>query len=215
MGPEAFDRAVTTSAPGELPLRVQLTNDTWGRLPGVALMVGLAGLIVAPQLALAIYALGASELRQAVVAAPWIGVELAIGLISLIGLVCWPLRLRVARLARRRDIVINRDHVVVTDHHAFGETPWSASMSEFAGVTHHVRSSLSGVRHELVLVHPERGRSLILRVSEQIPGRDLDAVRGLLLMPEVAALALYQSQRATPRAGANRLTTAIPAARAA
>ncbi len=207
MGPEAFDRVVTRTAPGELPLRVELTNDTWRRLPGIALLFGLAGLIGAPQAALAIYALNA--------ASPLIGLELGLGFILLIGLVWWPLRLGITRLAQRRTVEISRDHVFVTDRHLLGDISWSAPISEFAGVAHHLRSSLSGIRHELVLVHPERRRSLILRVSEKISERDLDDMRRLLLTPEVAPLALYQPRRTVARPAANRPASAIPSAHAA
>ncbi len=207
MRPEAFDRVVMTTAPGELPLRVDLTNDTWSRLPGLALMFGLAGLIGAPQAALAIYALDAPS--------PLIGLELGLGFLLLAGLVWWPLRLGVTRLARRRTVEICRDHVFVTDRGHFSEMRWSAPMSEFAGVAHHVRSSLSGVRHELVLVHPKRRRSLILRVSEKISEQDLDDMRCLLLTPKVASLELYQPRRAVARLAANRPAPAIPTACAA
>lgn len=207
MGPEPFDRVVTSTAPGELPPRIELTNDTWSRMPRIALMIGLAGLVGAPQAALAIYALDAPS--------PLIGLELGLGFLLLTGLICGPLRLGITRLARRRTIEISCERVFVTDRYILGEMSWSARMSEFAGVAHHVRSSLSGIRHELVLVHPERRRSQILRMSEKISERDLHDMRRLLLTPEVAPLTLYQPRRTVARPAVNRPASPIPTARAA
>ncbi|MGQ0456156.1 MAG: hypothetical protein ACT4OU_03735 [Hyphomicrobium sp.] len=207
MWPEAFDRVVVSSPPGQLPIRLINENGVWSRAPGLALMAGLAALIVGPQIGIALYAVASPDLRHAVAGAPIAALELALALVVWMALVCWPLRIAISRLARRRDVEITATKVLVEDRNPLGQDAWSAPLAEFTGVAHHIRSSLSGLRHELVLVHPERGRSILLTVAEQISEREAEAMARLLRLPRVAADKLYgappvaaPSQAAAPQA---------------
>lgn len=191
MWPEAFDRVVVSSPPGQLPIRLTNENGAWSRAPGVALMAALAALIVGPQIGIVLYAVATPDLRQTVVASPVVALELALALILWMALVCWPLRIAISRVARRRDVEITATKVLVAERNPLAEESWSAPLADFTGVAHHVRSSLSGLRHELVLVHRSRGRSILLAAAEQIAEKDIDAAARLLRLPRVSADELY------------------------
>ncbi|MFN0218176.1 MAG: hypothetical protein ACKVP4_05080 [Hyphomicrobium sp.] len=208
MSPEAFDCVVVASPPNQLPIRISQKNGAWSRLPGLALMTVLAALIVGPQIGLALYALAEPGVRGAVAQTPVIALELAFALIFWIALICWPLRLCISRMARRRDVEITANKVRVEDSHPLGQDRWSAPLSSYLGVAHHLRSSHSGVRHEIVLVHPDRGRSIVLTVAEQISDAHVEAAAKLLRLPRVPAENLYGSGRAAPAA---RPQEAVPA----
>ena len=74
------------------PITLKQNNRQLARLPGLVLMTTLAGLIVAPQIALAAYAFASPEVRASLIDHPWVTVELAVALLFWVGLVCWPLR---------------------------------------------------------------------------------------------------------------------------
>jgi hypothetical protein len=58
-----------------------------------------------------------------------------------------------------------------------------------------VRATLSGLRHELILVHPVRGRSLLLHAGDQMTRGLLERATTLLRLPEVPARELYRIGR--------------------
>lgn len=78
-------------------------------------------------------------------------------------------------LTRSRKVQIAQGRVTVTER-AFGFSKcWQASISEFIGVKQNMRAFISGVRHELILVHPLAERSIVLLMSHN--PKDIDAVK--------------------------------------
>jgi len=73
------------------------------------------------------------------------------------------------------------------DRTAFSKTLWQMPLATYEGVSVHVRSSLSGVRQEAVLVHPDRNRSIILMTAEHIGRREVEELCNLLSLPSVPA----------------------------
>jgi hypothetical protein len=95
-------------------------------------------------------------------------------------------------LTRSRTIEVAGERVTVVDR-AFGhETSWSAPVSDFLGVAPFLRASLSGVRHELVLVHPDRARSLMIAMAPRLMQSEVDRVAAALRLPELAPNMLRQ-----------------------
>jgi hypothetical protein len=110
------------------------------------------------------------------------------------GLLLWRLALR---LGRGRTVIIAEGHVTVRERGPFRNRLWSAPLSRFVGVAHRVRSSLSGIRHEIMLVHPECARSVMLEIGDRIEQARIDEVSGLLGLRQVPAHALYGAPNST------------------
>jgi hypothetical protein len=72
------------------------------------------------------------------------------------------------------------------------ETP----LASYAGVAHHIRASLSGNRHELILVHPDPARTVLVAVAPRFGESDIQRLCLLLGHREVPAKALYAWQDA-------------------
>jgi hypothetical protein len=92
--------------------------------------------------------------------------------------------------------------VTVVDQTPFSRTAWRMPLSTFEGVALHLRSSLSGVRTEAVLVHPNRNRSVVLMVAEHIGEREILELCRVLKLPRIPAARLYDFVR-PPRGGLN------------
>jgi hypothetical protein len=151
-----------------LPITLRQSEPKLARLPGLLLMSTLAALIVVPQIGLAVYALASAELRAALAAHPIAAVELAAAFTFWAGLVCWPLRNIIIAMASDRIIDIRDGEVMVVDRTPFSTHGWRMPLTTYSGVTVHLRTSLSSVLREVVLVHPDPRRSVILATAEQI-----------------------------------------------
>lgn len=184
---QAYEFVEVSDGQYHLPITLKQSNPKLARLPGLLLMATLAALVVGPQVGFAAYAFASSEVRETLIDHPMMAIELALGLAFWVGLVCWPLRNILAALLCHRLVDIRDGVVEVIDETPFSATTWRAPLAAFEGVALHLRSSLAGVRHEAILVHPNRNRSVILMVAEHIGERELDELCQVLALPRVPA----------------------------
>ncbi|CCB65343.1 conserved protein of unknown function [Hyphomicrobium sp. MC1] len=186
-----FEVIEVSGDPGCLPITIRQTNSKMAKLPGLLLMTALAGLIVLPQLGFAVYALTSADVRRALVSNPVVAIELALALVFWVGLIIWPLRNILIALISSRLVDIREGSVKVVDRTPFSTTLWDMPLASFEGVALHTRTSLSGVRQEAVLVHPNKNRSIILMAADRIGGTEFDRLCQALSLPVVSAGRLY------------------------
>ena len=191
MRPEAFESVELLSADGEFPIQSLQSTERWSEIIRLVLLAGLAGVIVLPQIALAVFALANPETRATILARPLMTAELAVAMTFWIGLFAWPLRRLLARVNGRRRIEISRSIVAVSDEKLLGTKTWMAPLSAYQGITHRVRASLSGSRHELILVHPDASKSVLLMVSEYISEVEIQRFACQLGLPHIPAQRVY------------------------
>jgi hypothetical protein len=121
-----------------------------------------------------------------------------------VGLVLWsvifvmPAKRIIQRFGTGRQIRIEAGIVTVSEIGLFGSREWQAPLHEFRGIVHHVRSTLSGLRHELLLIHGERRRSLLLYTANQISQTTIARASSLLELPELPAGELYRRNLRRP-----------------
>lgn len=113
------------------------------------------------------------------------------GLALATGLLTVPLRAGLARLARSAAITLSRDRVDVVERGPLGTCRWGAPTASFIGVTHHLRATVSGPRHEIILVHPEPGKDVLLALSSRPPADGPDHYARLLGLQVIAPRELY------------------------
>lgn len=195
MRPEAFESVELLSADGDFPIQSLQSSERWSEIIRLVLLAGLAGVIVLPQIALAVYALLNPETRAMILARPLMTAELAVAMGFWMGLFAWPLRRLLARVNGRRRVEISRSIVAVRDEKLLGTKTWMAPLSAYQGITHRVRASLSGSRHELVLVHPDASRSVLLMVSEYISEAEIQRFANHLGLPQIPAQQVYGGRR--------------------
>jgi hypothetical protein len=133
---------------------------------GRILLLGLA--LVALTLLLAPFGLVLAHLaldpqaRAMVAAQPAMALQLGAGIVVLVCIFGWP----AAHLSRTavvwRTITIECGLVRMVSRGLFGRRTWAEPLASYHGVAAQVRSSLSGVRHELVLQHPRAERCVVL-----------------------------------------------------
>ena len=196
MRPKMFECVELRGAADALPLHSSQSAARTANALNFSLMAVLAAAIVLPQVGIAAYVIASPELRSVIAGQPMIALQLAVALTFWIALFAWPLSALFARLTWRRTVEITPDNVAVSDDLAFGTSNWTAPLASYKGVAHHIRSSLSGNRHELVLVHPEPRHSVLLLVADHLTEADVARMTALLRLPQVPASELYRGRNA-------------------
>jgi len=204
-----YDR-IEPATPAALPLRLTQRCSQGTASVLLALIVPIA--VAASVTAIAIvHAIFSADARSLVAAHPALALETVAALGFLIYLIALPAKRLFDRLATRREVVIADGTVTVTEGSYFRSWTWSAPLGSFAGVAHHVRASLSGTRHELILVHPERDKSVLLSVAPRTSQSEVDYVVALLGQNEIPPSELYRFKGLRPRISSAALPDAAHA----
>jgi hypothetical protein len=156
--------------------------------PAVATMLAPLGLLAA----------SAVPTLEVVADNPLVALQASAGIALWTALFVVPVRRLLRHWRCARSVRIEAGVVTVREQALLGYRTWQMPLPEFAGIAHLVRSSLSGVRHELYLVHPKRSKSLLIHCAESISPAAVARVGALLGLPIVPALRLYPRLPTTP-----------------
>ena len=183
----AFETVLPNTPITMLPLNLTLTHSRVSPLLMVALALPAALAALTPFWLIARHA-DASFL----ISRPETSIPLAAALIAWALLFGWPIMRQASRIGQSRHIAIAGGRVHVVDRGLFGPNAWSEPLLAYAGLAHHVRASLSGNRHELLLIHPDPSRSVLLRAAETIHQQEINVLTGLLGCREIAPRMFYR-----------------------
>lgn len=136
---------------------------------------------------------------------------LTVGMLVGLALLYFPLRAGISRLGNRCKVRLEHGMVTVDEVTLTGRQQWSLPFNQFCGVSHHIRATLSGPRHEIILVHPDRSKDVLLQLGSRPPELGADHYAKLLGLPEVHAKELY-GRRKIPAAHARGLELQAAAA---
>lgn len=135
-------------------------------------------------------------------------IALALAFVLWLGFFACPIAVKISRATTTRRVEIDGQSVLVIDRGLLGSLSWSEPLANYSGLTHHVRSSLSGTRHELILVHPLRSKSVLIRAAARISANEIDDTAAALGCPEIAARVIYASFRSPAGEPKSALATA-------
>lgn len=193
-----FDR-VEPPMPTALPIRLDQDCAQRSTAFYLALVVPAAAIIITVVAGILAQALAAPGARALLQQRPVLAVEILLAAAFLLFLLTIPARRLLARLTATRTVDIANGQVTVTDTTYFNRWTWSVPLASYEGVAHHVRASLSATRHELILVHPDREKSILLCVAPKTTQGEVDRVAGLLGQRQVPPSELYRFKGLWPR----------------
>lgn len=136
--------------------------------------------------------LGSAPAMAYAAAHPGDAVLAAGGVIAFLILFGLPFGRALHSLATWRRVRIEAGCVMVEDCGLLGRRTWTLPLSAYTGIAHVVRTSLSGTRHELVLVHPVRVHRVLLCTADRLTEADLAGAGRLLRLPLLPAGHLYR-----------------------
>lgn len=193
-----FDR-VEPSVPSELPVRLFATCSQRAAAVKLLFAVPAVLLLAIATVLLILEAFMAPGARALIVQRPTLALEILAALAFWAYLVGLPVKRLVERLTVTRMVEIDPTTVTLTERTRFATRTWQVPLASYAGVAHHVRASLSGTRHELILVHPERAKSVLLALSPAMDQREVERVAALLGTGVIPASTLYRLALYLPR----------------
>lgn len=193
-----YDR-VEPPVPADLPFRLVQTCSHRAAAAFLVVLIPAAMAFATAALLLILTAAFAPATRAAVEQHPALALEILAAIAFTTYLLWLPMRRLLGRLAIRRTVEIDATSVRVLEGGYFRSWAWSAPLSSFTGVAHHVRASLSGTRHELILVHPIREKSVLLSVANRTAQGEVDRVVALLGHKEIPPSELYRFRAPWPR----------------
>lgn len=121
------------------------------------------------------------------------------GVVLGIALLTFPLRAGIARLTSAGRVEMADGMVTVERRGIVGTERWSVPLAQYCGVTHHIRATLSGPRHEIILIHPEPDKDVLLHLAGRHPQEGADYYARLLGLPEMPPRELYHRHRRAPQ----------------
>ena len=123
---------------------------------------------------------------------------IASGVILAAAMLIYPLRAGLRRLSG--DATVRMADGIVHFHRQglTGPETWRTPLAQFCGVTHHIRATLSGPRHEIILVHTDPDKDILLHVSPRHPKEDAQHFAELLGLSQLQPRTLYSRRRSRP-----------------
>ncbi len=201
MAHSAFVSETPLPAFESLPMRLQQSASLGSALSRLLLVLPAVLALSVPLAAIAIHTATEPVNLALLAERPLATAQIATGLLLWVGLFVLPAQRALTRLWSRRTIEIADGMVQVEDRTVFGCTCWSMPIGAYLGLAHHIRASLSGLTHEVVLVHADPARTVTLLSADKVTQSTFDGAKLLLGLPEVPPRMLYQSEQ-------NRRTTA-------
>jgi len=194
----AYDNLVPNAPLQQLPVSIDQSS---ARIPAALVLMVLAlplTVMAAPFAMIVAAAADEPSLRALLKEHPVATLQATLGLVVWLALFAWPAQRLAAKAFTSRHVTISDGYVTVTEQNGlFGDETWSEPLSSFDGVAHHIRTSMSGTRHELFLAHPDRDRSVQIAVADRITKQEVERAAALFCLPEVPAHFLYRrTQRA-------------------
>jgi hypothetical protein len=172
-------------ASGTFPLVFEPTPDRGGHLVMLGVLALALAALVAPFWLLLTHLASDPAARALIAERPLLAGQLGAGLVMLIMIFGWPLT-RLARLAfTRRRVTITAGAVHSDVVGPFGTFSRTMPLTDYLGLQHRTRTSLSGVRRELVLAHRQPARSLVLGPDLHVPEETLAALARLFAVAEI------------------------------
>jgi hypothetical protein len=188
--PQAALPRIAPSPFCRLPFEVEHKSSRTAAAVQILLLLPVVAMVVLPIALVLTFA--SHDLWEAVAHKPLPATILGAGLVAWLGLLLIPAKRLILDFGNRRRVKIGAERIMVDDKGLFRSSHWSAPLAEFSGIAHHVRATLSGVRHELILVHPVRDRSVLLLAADAIGQSTIEQAAHLFRLPQVPAHPLHR-----------------------
>jgi hypothetical protein len=200
MSRTAVDSNSTGALSQGLPLRVSPSQSSIRASLRIALLLPIVATLLALLGGVALAAVTEPTSLSLLIERPVAAAQIATGVAMWAALLLIPASRALSRACVRREVVIADGAVEIVRRTPFSSRRRSVPLTEYRGVAHHVRSSLSGVSQEIVLVHPQRSLTVTLLSAERVTQAMLDEAKALLGLPEIPARAIYERNPSRPAA---------------
>ena len=184
----AFDIVRGSSEGPELPRRIELKPSPRATFFLFAMLIpALIAAVIVPYFMSAYLSASAQNFGSFILENPLVTGELVLASLILSALFFYLLIEFLIRFGRKRTVWLSRTSVSIREQSPFGVYARWIAVSDYQGVAHYVRSTVSSQLHELVLVHPDAGSSILLHVGTEKPGQLMHRYCSQFNLPEIDA----------------------------
>lgn len=211
----AIDRISPSTPIEQLPIRLDLAGSRGSLAVSLIMTIAAAAFLITPFALVGSFAAFQPDVFLNAELSWLSGLQLVFAFV--LALVLTAFAIRRVRMAWGRSATVEIGFgVIAVVERRFGVVHrWDAPISDFLGLAHNVRSSLSGARHELVLVHPNPAKHVLLSIAPAMPQQHIDRVSILLGLLEIPARSILGKGRGRTIARpvtSSEVTAAIPTA---
>jgi cytochrome b561 len=168
-------------------VRVVNVKARWHAVLGLA----VAGLMVVALLSgmflLTSEALSKPEAVNLALAQPLATLQIVAGIMLLSALLLVPARRLVADFGSRGIVEIDGSMVQVSENGLFSTRKFREPLDAYRGIVHRMRTTVSGVHHELLLVHPDARRDVVIALDRMDAAVSPASMIARLGLPEISA----------------------------
>ncbi len=191
MSKVVFDNVEPQQDFAALPIKLTLTTSRSSAVVKLMMLTPTMVLLAVPLTLIGARAIAEQSTLTLISDNPVSALQIAAGFIAWAALFVWPLKRIIGRMGARRLVAIDGQMVAVADSSPFGSGNWSEPLDAYRGIAHHIRASLSGNRHELILVHADPAKNVVVAIADRITQTTIDRAKALLQLSEVPAKELY------------------------
>jgi hypothetical protein len=149
--------------------------------------------VAAPLTLLGLNVIAAPAQARALNISPVTALQLLAALALWTALFVVPLARILSRLGRRRAVRIEDGVVHLAARGPLRVRHSTLALRAYDGVAHRVRTTMSGTRHEVVLMHANPAQSVLLAVENRISDADVERIARALGLPVVSGRELALS----------------------
>lgn len=190
--PGAISRARLAPANENLPIMIETSASRASSLTRLLLLLPAVVAFSLPIAGLAFASSDVPSVIGTIAERPMATAQIGVGIIMWFGLFVLPATRTFGRLFAKRRIAIGEDRVDIVERGLFGERSRSVAIADYQGIAHHIRASLSGLTHEIVLVHRKPELNVTLKACDRVTQTMIDEAKAWLGLPEVPARSIYE-----------------------
>jgi hypothetical protein len=170
----------------DVPLvRIVRARRAWSTALGLGAVLAMTLPLFGGMFLLTSEAMSKPEAVSRALAQPLTTVQIVLGVLMVSALLLVPARRLVAGIGRAGIVEIDGNVVQVAEKGLLSARKFSEPLDAYRGIAHRIRTSVSGIHHELVLVHPDARRDVVIALDGMDASMTPAAVIARLGLPEI------------------------------
>lgn len=176
-------------------IRVERSRASWTTVLGLVTALAIALSLFGGMILVTSQALSEPDTLNLALARPMATLQIIAGLLLLATLLLVPVRRLFARVGRTGLIEIDDRIVRVRETGLLASRSFTEPLAAYEGAAHRIRTTLSGVQHQIVLVHSDARRDVVIALDAAKPSMTPAAMMAQLALPEIALADIPRARR--------------------
>lgn len=183
----AEDLLANASNDDECFVRVERSKARWSAVLGLVAAAAMVLSLFGGMFLITTQAISEPEALSLALAKPLATLQIVAGVLLLSALLLVPARRLVSDFGRKGLVEIDGNIVRVAERGLFSSRRFREPLHAYRGVAHRIRTTVSGLHHELVLVHPDTHRDVVIALDRLGPAVTPASMIARIGLPEIRA----------------------------